>query len=116
MNKTLLLIICDFLLLNLLALTRWDKVEPPAAHKPPVPEVSANTTRPSNDLADMLKLALEQEQAVVSRSLADPALYRDDPAQVKVLQARLKELECELAGVFARWEDLESRNAATPVK
>ena len=31
MNKTLLLILCDFLLLNLLALTRWDKTEPPPA-------------------------------------------------------------------------------------
>ena len=28
MNKTLLLIMCDFLLLNLLALTRWEKAEP----------------------------------------------------------------------------------------
>ena len=31
MNKTLLLIICDFLLLNLLALTRWEKAEPQRA-------------------------------------------------------------------------------------
>ena len=28
MNKTLLLIMCDFMLLNLLALTRWEKAEP----------------------------------------------------------------------------------------
>ena len=62
MNKTLLLIICDFLLLNLLALTRWDKVEPAPTRKPPVPEVSANAARQNQDLVDMMKLALEQEQ------------------------------------------------------
>jgi hypothetical protein len=42
MNRTLLLIICDFLLLNLLALTRWEKAEPASAKQPPVPELSAN--------------------------------------------------------------------------
>ena len=43
MNKTLLLILCDFLLLNLLALTRWEKAEPaPTNQQPPVPEMSAN--------------------------------------------------------------------------
>jgi hypothetical protein len=31
MNKTLLLILCDFLLLTLLALTRWDSATPAAA-------------------------------------------------------------------------------------
>jgi ABC transport system ATP-binding/permease protein len=58
--------------------------------------------------------ALEQEQAAVSRRLTDAALYRDDPAQVKLLQARLAELERELTAGFARWEELESRHAATP--
>ena len=41
MNKTLLLIICDFLLLNLLALTRWEKAEPTRPQRSPVPRVSA---------------------------------------------------------------------------
>ena len=42
MNKTLLLILCDFLLLNLLALTRWEKAEPARAKQPPVPELAAS--------------------------------------------------------------------------
>jgi len=65
MNKTLLLIICDFLLLNLLALTRWDEAEPVRNSSAPVPEVQANAARPKNqDLVDMMKVALEQEKAV----------------------------------------------------
>ncbi|PAW72320.1 MAG: hypothetical protein B9S33_22855 [Pedosphaera sp. Tous-C6FEB] len=64
MNKTLLLIICDFLLLNLLALTRWDEAEPVRNTAAPVPEVQANAARPKNqDLVDMMKVALEQEKA-----------------------------------------------------
>lgn len=64
MNKTLLLIICDFLLLNLLALTRWDEAEPVRNTSAPVPEVQANAARPKNqDLVDMMKVALEQEKA-----------------------------------------------------
>ena len=38
MNRTLLLILCDFLLLNLLALTRWEKAEPSRPAQPPVPQ------------------------------------------------------------------------------
>lgn len=64
MNKTLLLIICDFLLLNLLALTRWDEAEPARSSNAPVPEVQANAARPKNqDLVDMMKVALEQEKS-----------------------------------------------------
>ena len=40
MNKTLLLILCDFLLLTLLALTRWEAAEPPRSKQPPVPELA----------------------------------------------------------------------------
>ena len=52
MNKTLLLILCDFLLLNLLALTRWEKAEPARAKQPPVPEMSANAVTKDRDLAE----------------------------------------------------------------
>ncbi len=65
MNKTLLLIICDFLLLNLLALTRWDSVEPPDAARAPATEVAAKAARTaSEDLAATLRVALEDERAV----------------------------------------------------
>ncbi len=63
MNKTLLLIICDFLLLNLLALTRWEKAEPARAKQPPVPEMSANAATKDRDLVETMKQSLEDERA-----------------------------------------------------
>mgnify|MGYP001544585985 CR=1 FL=1 len=63
MNKTLLLIICDFLLLNLLALTRWEKAEPARATQAPVPEVAANAVTKDQDLVDVMRQSLADEQA-----------------------------------------------------
>lgn len=64
MNKTLLLVICDFLLLNLLALTRWEAAEPPRPQQSPVPAVgTGGTATAKTDLVDMMKLSLEDERA-----------------------------------------------------
>ena len=63
MNKTLLLILCDFLLLNLLALTRWEKAEPASAKQPPVPEMAANAATKDRDLVETMKQSLEDERA-----------------------------------------------------
>lgn len=65
MNKTLLLIMCDFLLLNLLALTRWEKAEPPRQQQPPVPAVQdgRNPNSKDQDMVDVMKLSLEDERA-----------------------------------------------------
>ncbi len=63
MNKTLLLILCDFLLLNLLALTRWEKAEPAAAKRPPVPEMAANAATKDQDLVAAMKQSLADEQS-----------------------------------------------------
>jgi hypothetical protein len=63
MNRTLLLIICDFLLLNLLALTRWDKVEDAPSQHAPIPKVDANVAAPQNqDLVEAMKVALQDER------------------------------------------------------
>ncbi len=65
MNKTLLLIICDFLLLNLLALTRWENIEPPKA-PPPAATASAQpgeSAGPANELVEVMRLSLADEQA-----------------------------------------------------
>ncbi len=66
MNRTLLLILCDFLLLNLLALTRWEKVEPVASQALPVPELAANAAQKKDEKKDgnmvaLLKAELEKE-------------------------------------------------------
>lgn len=62
MNKTLLLILCDFLLLNLLALTRWEKAEPSPNKQPPVPEMEANAVTKDQDLVETMKLSLQDER------------------------------------------------------
>lgn len=70
MNKTLLLILCDFLLLTLLALTRWEAAEPPRPKQPPVPELAANAVTKDQDLVETMR-----------ESLADEKVARDDLAQ-----------------------------------
>jgi X-X-X-Leu-X-X-Gly heptad repeat protein len=62
MNKTLLLILCDFLLLTLLALTRWESAEPPRVRQPPGPEVALNATTREQDLVDTMRLSLDDER------------------------------------------------------
>jgi ATP-binding cassette subfamily F protein uup len=56
--------------------------------------------------------ALEAEQAGITRALADPALYRDEPQRVQGLQRRYGEVEEELMQCLARWEALEARQRA----
>jgi hypothetical protein len=116
MNKTLLLIICDFLLLNLLALTRWDKVEPSPTRKPPVPEVSANAVRQNQDLVDMMKLALEQEQATRNQ-LQQRLQFAESDSQARAqtlaqLQTQKSQLETNLKQSQAAAQDLSQRYAA----
>ena len=72
MNKTLLLILCDFLLLTLLALTRWEDAKPsapaakaarPVAAAPAQPQAGEGAATPEQDLVAVMKLSLEDEQA-----------------------------------------------------
>lgn len=64
MNKSLLLVMCDFLLLNLLALTNWEKSEPTRPQQTPVTMVgTGNTATSRTDMVDAMKLSLEDEKA-----------------------------------------------------
>ncbi|MCU0791757.1 MAG: hypothetical protein MUE42_02640 [Opitutaceae bacterium] len=68
MNKTLLLILCDFLLLTLLALTRWEDATPapPARTASPTPVARAyggGAATPEQDMVAVMRLSLEDEQA-----------------------------------------------------
>jgi ATP-binding cassette subfamily F protein uup len=51
---------------------------------------------------------LEAEQQQLHASLADPAFYREQGDAVSAAKARLEALEKELAGAYARWEELEA--------
>src|SRR6185295_5534611 len=95
MNKTLLLIICDFLLLNLLALTRWEKAEPPRAKQPPVPELAANAVTKEQDLVKTMQQSLEDEKVVRDElaqklSAADAALALREQSLTQAQSERAK--------------------------
>jgi hypothetical protein len=95
MNKTLLLILCDFLLLNLLALTRWEKAEPPRPRQPPVPELSANVVTKDQDLVETMRQSLADEQAARDElaqklSSADTALAAREQSLSQLQTERAK--------------------------
>ena len=98
MNKTLLLIICDFLLLNLLALTRWEKAEPTQVKRAPVPELAANSVTKEQDLVETMRQSLADEQSARDElaqrlSAADAALAAREQslAQVQADRSKLAE-------------------------
>ena len=95
MNKTLLLILCDFLLLNLLALTRWEKAEPPRPRQPPVPELAANAVTKDQDLVETMRLSLADEQKTRDElaqklSAADTALAAREQSLTQLQSERAK--------------------------
>jgi ATP-binding cassette subfamily F protein uup len=51
--------------------------------------------------------ALEAEQHDLTQSMADPAFYQRDSAEIVRAAARVQELEQELAQAYQRWEELE---------
>jgi len=86
---------------------------PPAAGSQRREERSRLNYREAQELTTLPdKIAtLEAEQARVTASLADAALYRDAPDDAKHLQARLGEIDRQLEQLLLRWEDLEKRAA-----
>jgi ATP-binding cassette subfamily F protein uup len=51
---------------------------------------------------------LESEQGRIIQTMADPGFYRESGIKVSEYTARLEALKKELAGVYARWEKLET--------
>ena len=103
MNKTLLLIICDFLLLNLLALTRWE--EPPEAPTPPSQASPAETVQQvvQEDLVGALRATLEEERS--ARSQVGEAL-QSTQEELRRREEALAERERRMAALNA---DLERK-------
>lgn len=109
MNKTLLLILCDFLLLSLLALTRWEDAQPaPPASARPAPPAAARSgaVTPEQDLV-----------AVMQLSLADEQTRRDDLAQnlarTETARAETEQARALLAENLARSEKTAAQLDAT---
>jgi X-X-X-Leu-X-X-Gly heptad repeat protein len=116
MNKTLLLILCDFLLLNLLALTRWEKAEPARAKQPPVPQMNANAVTKDQDLVDAMKLSLAderttREQLTQKLSTTESTLAQRDQ-NLTQLQADQSKMAATLAATQRTAADLNQKYAA----
>jgi len=104
MNKTLLLIMCDFLLLNLLALTRWEKAEPQHTQlETAAPRAAVNTPAVNADMVELMRVSLEDEKT-----------SREQLAQqLASTQGNLSEREKNLAALQQQKGQLENTLSAT---
>ena len=104
MNKTLLLIMCDFMLLNLLALTRWEKAEPSHTQlESAAPRSAANAPAINADMVELMRVSLADEKAT-REQLA---------GQLSSTQGTLTEKEKNLAALAQQKNQLEGALAAT---
>ncbi len=114
MNKTLLLIICDFLLLNLLALTRWEKAEP---QRPPMqtsaPTAAASSPAVNADMVELMRVSLEDEKSsreqLAAQLNSTKGNLQEREKSVAQLQQQKTQLEGSLATTTANAKELEKK-------
>ncbi len=125
MNKTLLLILCDFLLLSLLALTRWEDAKPaPPTTARPAPAAAARpgAATPEQDLVAVMQLSLADEQTRRDELAQNLTRAEAERAQTEQARARLAEnlaqsektaaqLDATLAATRLNAEAERARNA-----
>lgn len=115
MNRTLLLIMCDFLLLNLLALTRWEQAEPTRPEQRPSVRVGGDGEQATaqDDVADVMRLSLEDERA--AREALEQRLGQTQEQlqareqTVEQLEAQRSELASTLTSTQETAEELRAR-------
>ena len=111
MNKTLLLIICDFLLLSLLALARFDT---PEEDQPEMDVLPEDPIQAQEDIIEVLKLSLELEEESnvnMAASLQETQQELDSTSDnLEQTQESLSQREQELATTEAEREELEKNN------
>jgi ATP-binding cassette subfamily F protein uup len=52
---------------------------------------------------------LEAEQKSITQQLANPALYKDQPDEVRRLNQRFAEIDTEMLDKLEKWETIEAR-------
>ena len=117
MNKTLILIICDFLLLNLLAVTQWKK-EPTRPLGSPVPKQSVGSVAIQNqDLMELMRISLQDERASRDQLAArlrfvqsDLNIVEDSLAQSQTQKGKM---ERDLAEAQGRVQEMTQKFAAS---
>jgi ATP-binding cassette subfamily F protein uup len=89
----------------------------PISAAAPVPAAASKARRMSlkeqRELASMPEKIqrLEAEQLQLQATIADPNLFKDDPARGTAALQRLESLAAELETAYARWDALESQAA-----
>ncbi len=117
MNKTLLLIMCDFLLLNLLALTRWEKAEPSHTQlETAAPRSAANAPAVNADMVELMRVSLEDEKKSREQLAAQLASTQgnlsDREKNLAALQQQKGQLENTLTATQSSAKELEKRYSA----
>ncbi len=118
MNKTLLLIMCDFMLLNLLALTRWEKAEPTQTQlETAAPRSAANAPAINADMVELMRISLEDEkasrEALASQLSTTQGSLAEREKNLAALQTQKGQVERTLAATQTSVKELEQRYTAT---
>ena len=118
MNKTLLLIMCDFMLLNLLALTRWEKAEPSHTQlETAAPRSAASAPSINADMVELMRVSLEDEknarEALNAQLASTSGSLAEREKNVAALQTQKGQLERTLSATQTSVKELEQRYTAT---
>jgi hypothetical protein len=117
MNKTLLLIMCDFMLLNLLALTRWEKAEPSHTQlETAAPRSAVNAPAVNADMVELMRISLEDEKAsreqLAAQLSSTQGSLSEREKNVAALQQQKSQLESTLTATQSSAHELEQRFTA----
>lgn len=117
MNKTLLLIMCDFMLLNLLALTRWEKAEPSQTRlETAAPRSEAAAPAVNADMLELMRVSLEDEKAsreqLAAQLSSTQGTLSEREKNLAALQQQKGQLEGALASTQTNVRELEQRYSA----
>ena len=82
--------------------------QPVPASKSAAKKLSFNEQKELDTLPDVIA-NLEAEQAQIVAALADGDIYRTAPEAAKTMQAKLAEVETNIAASLQRWEELEAK-------
>ena len=118
MNKTLLLIMCDFMLLNLLALTRWEKAEPQHTQlETAAPRAAVNAPAVNADMVELMRISLEDEKStreqLAAQLSASQGSLSEREKNLAALQQQKGQLESTLSATQSSAKELEQRYSAT---
>jgi predicted nucleic acid-binding Zn-ribbon protein len=108
---------CDFMLLNLLALTRWEKAEPTHTQlETAAPRSAANAPAVNADMVELMRVSLEDEKTareqLATQLASTQGNLSDREKNLAALQQQKGQLENSLAATQNSAKELEKRYTA----